>query len=121
MSDRPAEKNYAFMVILTVYSALKQPSKGKSTIKKQKKSMKMKELLFQLNEVNYIEFLESICYSMGGLLSFFLHTWPSSEPWGDWHDLTLDHSTYAACFISLPIDLSQLPFLDRAWDLDLPI
>ena len=67
MSDGPAEKNYAFMVILTVYSALKQPSKGKSTVKKQKKSMKMKELLFQLNEVNYIEFLESICYSMGGV------------------------------------------------------
>ena len=60
MSDKPTEKNYAFTIALTVYSALKQSSKSKSAVKKQEKSVKMKELLFQLNEDNYIEFLENI-------------------------------------------------------------
>lgn len=65
MSDEPTEKNYAFTVALTVYSALKQSSKGKSTVKKQEKSVKTKELLFQLNEDNYVEFLESILEKHG--------------------------------------------------------
>ncbi|KAG6370349.1 hypothetical protein JVT61DRAFT_12157 [Boletus reticuloceps] len=65
MSDESTEKQYAFTVALTVYSMLKQSSKGKSTAKKQEKSVKTKELLFPLNEDNYIEFLESILEKHG--------------------------------------------------------
>ncbi|KIK73595.1 hypothetical protein PAXRUDRAFT_178013 [Paxillus rubicundulus Ve08.2h10] len=59
MSDQPAKRQYAFTVALTVYSTLKQ-SKGKSTTKWQEKPVKTKEMLFPLNENNYVEFLESV-------------------------------------------------------------
>ena len=64
MLDQPnahPERDYAFTVALTVYSGLKQSSKGKgTTTKQQEKSVKTKELHFSLNNNNYIEFLESI-------------------------------------------------------------
>ena len=65
-SDQPAERQYAFTVALTVYSALKQSSKSKSTTtKRQEKSIKTKELFFPLNKDNYIEFLGSILEKHG--------------------------------------------------------
>ncbi|KAG6377874.1 hypothetical protein JVT61DRAFT_14660 [Boletus reticuloceps] len=64
-SAQPAEKDYAFTVALTVYSALKQLSKGKSVAKRQEKTVKTKQLAFSLNEGNYIEFLESILEKHG--------------------------------------------------------
>ena len=42
---------------------------------------------------------------------------PQVHPWGDWHDLTLDHATASSSSLILP----QLFFLDRTWDIDLLI
>ena len=65
-SDQPAERQYAFTVALTVYSALKQSSKSKSTTTKwQEKSIKTKELFFLLNKDNYIKFLGRILEKHG--------------------------------------------------------
>ena len=70
MSEQPetssANRQYAFAITLTVYSPLKQPSKGGKTVSKQlEKSVKMKQLLFSLDEANYIEFLESVLKKHG--------------------------------------------------------
>ena len=42
---------------------------------------------------------------------------PQVHPWGDWHDLMLDHAMASSFSLILP----QLFFLDRTWDLDLLI
>ena len=69
MAEQPgahsAERQYAFAVALTIYSALKQTPKGRTTAKRQEKSVKTKELHFPLDENNYIEFLESILEKHG--------------------------------------------------------
>ena len=66
MSNKPNKpRQYAFTVALTVYAALKQSAKGKSTAKRQEKSVKTKELLFPLNEDNYVKFLESVLEKHG--------------------------------------------------------
>ncbi|KAI6008948.1 hypothetical protein EDC04DRAFT_2610799 [Pisolithus marmoratus] len=54
-----------FSILLTVYSKVKKTSvKGKMT-SKEEKSTKMKELLFALNSLNYIEFLQAILLRHG--------------------------------------------------------
>ena len=54
------------MIALTVYSLLKQPSKGGKTVSKQlEKYVKTKQQLFSLDEADYIEFLESILEKHG--------------------------------------------------------
>jgi hypothetical protein len=59
-SEEPEERS--FSVTLTVYSTVKKKTKGKSSTAatKEEKSLKRKELLFAVNDGNYLEFLQSI-------------------------------------------------------------
>jgi len=54
----------SFSVSLTVYSKVKKTTRGKMT-SKEEKSTKMKELLFVLDDSNYLEFLHSILLKHG--------------------------------------------------------
>ncbi|KAI6024302.1 hypothetical protein EDC04DRAFT_2900257 [Pisolithus marmoratus] len=54
------EKQYAFMVTLTVYSSLKSKMKGKTSVPKEVKSVKTKELSFPLKVDNYLDFLQGV-------------------------------------------------------------
>ncbi|KIK25095.1 hypothetical protein PISMIDRAFT_97447 [Pisolithus microcarpus 441] len=68
MSSPPLDDDIllqSFSVSLTVYSKVKKVSlKGKKT-SKEEKSMKMKELLFALDDSNYTEFLQAILHKHG--------------------------------------------------------
>ncbi|KAI6011735.1 hypothetical protein EDC04DRAFT_2905321 [Pisolithus marmoratus] len=54
------EKQYAFMVALMVYSSLKSKMKGKTSVLKEVKSIKTKELSFPLKVDNYLDFLQGV-------------------------------------------------------------
>ncbi|KIK13610.1 hypothetical protein PISMIDRAFT_118598 [Pisolithus microcarpus 441] len=54
------EKQYAFMVTLMVYSSLKSKMKGKTSVLKEVKSIKTKELSFPPKADNYLDFLQGI-------------------------------------------------------------
>ncbi|KAI5994969.1 hypothetical protein EDC04DRAFT_2910321 [Pisolithus marmoratus] len=54
------EKQYAFKVTLTVYSSLKLKMKGKTSVLKEVKSIKTKELSFPLKVDNYLDFLQGV-------------------------------------------------------------
>ncbi|KIK24631.1 hypothetical protein PISMIDRAFT_98060 [Pisolithus microcarpus 441] len=54
----------SFSISLTVYTKVKKTIQGK-TMSKEEKSAKMKELLFTINGLNYLEFLHSILFKHG--------------------------------------------------------
>ena len=58
---RPSEKAHSFAVVLTVYVS----KKNKSKTVKEEKSTKTKELVFRIDENNYIDFLQSILKKHG--------------------------------------------------------
>ncbi|KAI6014756.1 hypothetical protein BKA83DRAFT_4498896 [Pisolithus microcarpus] len=59
------EKQYAFMVTLMVYSSLKSKMKGKTSVLKEVKSIKTKELSFPPKADNYLDFLQGILNKHG--------------------------------------------------------
>lgn len=63
-SPPPGDDLQSFSISLTVYSKVKKTTRGKTT-SKEEKSTKMKELLFALDDSNYLEFLRSILLKHG--------------------------------------------------------
>ncbi|KAI6033484.1 hypothetical protein BKA83DRAFT_4120971 [Pisolithus microcarpus] len=66
-SPTPEDDNeilQSFSVSLTVYTKVKKTTQGKAT-SKEEKSTKTKELLFAINDSNYLEFLRSILHKHG--------------------------------------------------------
>ncbi|KAI6126581.1 hypothetical protein F5141DRAFT_1209871 [Pisolithus sp. B1] len=59
------EKQYAFTVAFMVYSSLKSMMKGKTSVPKEVKSIKIKELSFPLKVNNYLDFLQGILNKHG--------------------------------------------------------
>ncbi|KAH0828620.1 hypothetical protein J3R83DRAFT_2964, partial [Lanmaoa asiatica] len=59
------QKAHTFKVSLTVYSLLKKKTSWKVSTLKEEKSMKVKELLFTVDDDNYIEFLTSLLEKYG--------------------------------------------------------
>ncbi|KAI6027147.1 hypothetical protein EDC04DRAFT_2605910 [Pisolithus marmoratus] len=59
------EKQYAFTVTLMVYSSLKSKVKGKTSMPKEVKSVKTKELFFPLKVNNYLGFLQGVLNKHG--------------------------------------------------------
>ncbi|KAI6130817.1 hypothetical protein EV401DRAFT_1884260 [Pisolithus croceorrhizus] len=59
------EKQYAFTVAFMVYSSLKSKMKGKTSVPKEVKSIKIKELSFPLKVNNYLDFLQGILNKHG--------------------------------------------------------
>ncbi|KAI9570934.1 hypothetical protein HD554DRAFT_2240850 [Boletus coccyginus] len=52
---------YTFAISLTVYSLIKKKTaKGKAAAPKEAKAVKVKELQFSVNDMNYLDFLQSI-------------------------------------------------------------
>ena len=52
---------YTFAIALTVYSFIKKKTaKGKAAALKEEKAIKVKELQFSINNMNYLDFLQSI-------------------------------------------------------------
>ena len=57
---------YTFAIALTVYSFIKKKTaKGKAAAPKEEKAVKVKELQFSINNMNYLDFLQSILNKHG--------------------------------------------------------